>query len=278
MASRFRNFTDLIARFLAKEWGRPPQARNRGRSQAGRGRADYRTGNRNGHQNGSRSGNTSGNTSGHASGNRGGPARTAGHPPQTDASPGEIAAPKWRAIDMSAHVDAAARKARAQAQQSPPDEFVWEDWDGEGGGAAPLAGELTLNRVKDMLTGPMGYAVRLHDQEGHACLLGSWDDFPFVIEIPQGHEGWLLVSGDWRNPAPISQRDEVAASANDWNRDRFFPTVGVIDESMGPRVRATYMMDMSSGVTDEQLRLHLNTALSSCTQALSEVAPLLLEM
>lgn len=137
---------------------------------------------------------------------------------------------------------------------------------------------LDLDRVEHTITGPMGYAVRRHDEDGHACLLGTWDDFPFVIEIPQGHDGWLLVSGDWQDPAPVSQRDEIAASANDWNRDKFFPTVGILDSPVGPRVRATYMMDMSSGITDAQLRLHLNTALSACTQALSAVGPLLPEI
>lgn len=137
---------------------------------------------------------------------------------------------------------------------------------------------LDLDRVEHTITGPMGYAVRRHDEDGHACLLGTWDDFPFVIEIPQGHDGWLLVSGDWQDPAPVSQRDEIAASANDWNRDKFFPTVGILDSPVGPRVRATYMMDMNSGITDAQLRLHLNTALSACTQALSAVGPLLPEI
>ncbi|MBO3724506.1 YbjN domain-containing protein [Actinomyces bowdenii] len=145
-------------------------------------------------------------------------------------------------------------------------------------GGPEAIGDLDLDRVERTITGTMGYSVRRHDEDGHACLLGTWDDFPFVIEIPQGHDGWLLVSGDWQEPAPVSQRDEIAASANDWNRDKFFPTVGILDSPVGPRVRATYMMDMSSGITNSQLRLHLNTALSACTQALSAVGPLLPEI
>jgi len=77
---------------------------------------------------------------------------------------------------------------------------------------------------------------------------------------------------------PASQRDEIAASVNDWNRDKFFPTVGVIDTPIGPLVRATYLTDLSAGATDAQLRLHLDTALSACTQALSLVGPLLPEI
>ena len=138
--------------------------------------------------------------------------------------------------------------------------------------------ELTLARIESMLTGPMEYNVQLTEDREHPCLLGTWDSFPFVIEIPEGHDGWLLVSGDWEEAAPASQRDEIAASVNDWNRDKFFPTVGVIDTPIGPLVRATYLTDLSAGATDAQLRLHLDTALSACTQALSLVGPLLPEI
>ena len=137
---------------------------------------------------------------------------------------------------------------------------------------------LTLARIESMLTGPMEYNVQLTEDREHPCLLGTWDSFPFVIEIPEGHEGWLLVSGDWEEAAPASQRDEIAASVNDWNRDKFFPTVGVIDTPIGPLVRATYLTDLSAGANDAQLRLHLDTALSACTQALSLVGPLLPEI
>ena len=137
---------------------------------------------------------------------------------------------------------------------------------------------LTLARIESMLTGPMEYHVQLADDREHPCLLGTWDSFPFVIEIPEGHDGWLLVSGDWEEAAPVSQRDEIAASVNDWNRDKFFPTVGVVDTAIGPLVRATYLTDLSAGVTDAELRLHLDTALSACTQALSLVGPLLPEI
>ncbi len=164
---------------------------------------------------------------------------------------------------------------------------------GSGGDAAPVAQEpraphpdedaettsgLTLDRMETMITDAMGYGVQRHAESGHPCLLGTWDSYPFVIEIPEGHEGWLLVSGDWDEPVGEGMRDELASSVNDWNRDKFFPTVSIIDSPSGSLVRATYLIDLSSGVTDTQLRLHLETALSSCTQALSLVRPLLPEL
>lgn len=141
-----------------------------------------------------------------------------------------------------------------------------------------LTAPLTLDRIEAMLTGPMGYAVRRHRDADHVCLLGTWDGYPFVIEIPEGHEDWLLVSGDWDKPAPGGERDELAASVNDWNRDKYFPTVALVDTPAGPLVRATYLVGMRPGVTDAQLRLHLDTALSACTQALSQIGPLLPEL
>ena len=137
---------------------------------------------------------------------------------------------------------------------------------------------LSIERVQRMLTGPMGYGVQRHEDEGHACLLGTWDGFPFVIEEPEDHPGWLLVSGDAQDPVSPGQRDEVAASVNDWNRDKYYPTVCLVETPVGTVVRATYLVDLSHGATSEQLRLHLDTALSACTQALSRVGPLLPEL
>ncbi|WP_235931515.1 YbjN domain-containing protein [Actinomyces respiraculi] len=137
---------------------------------------------------------------------------------------------------------------------------------------------LTLERIERMITGPMGYGVRRHEEEDHACLLGTWDGFPFVIEEPEEHPGWLLVSGDAEEPVSPGERDEVAASVNDWNREKYYPTVCLVETPVGTVVRATYLVDLTSGVTSEQLRLHLDTALSACTQALSHVGPLLPEL
>nr|WP_246742290.1 YbjN domain-containing protein [Actinomyces sp. HMT897] len=137
---------------------------------------------------------------------------------------------------------------------------------------------LSLGRVRSMLSKSMGYHVRDHVDEEHPSLLGTWNGFPFVIEEPAEHPGWLLVSGDWQEPALPGQRDELAASVNDWNRDKFFPTVALVDTPVGPLVRTIYLVDLTTGVTDRQLRLHLNTALASCTQALAEVRPLLPEL
>ena len=158
----------------------------------------------------------------------------------------------------------------ASSAQAPRDPRSDED--------AETTSKLTLDRMETMITDAMGYGVQRHAESGHPCLLGTWDSYPFVIEIPEGHEGWLLVSGDWEEPVGEGMRDELASSVNDWNRDKFFPTVSIIDSPSGSLVRATYLIDLSSGVTDTQLRLHLETALSSCTQALSLVRPLLPEL
>ena len=145
------------------------------------------------------------------------------------------------------------------------------------GRSAEVTAPLTLERLEACLAA-MDYTVSRHEDEDHVCLLGTWDDYPFVIEVPEGHPGWLLVSGDWEEPASPGERDELAASVNDWNRDKFFPTVAIIDGPAGSFVRATYLTDLRAGVTDGQLRLHVDTALASCIQALSHVGPVLPEL
>lgn len=145
-------------------------------------------------------------------------------------------------------------------------------------GERELTVPLTLERVERMVTSTMGYGLHRHEEDGHVCLLGTWDGFPFVLEIPEGHEGWLLVSGDWEEPAREGQRSELAASINDWNRDKIYPTVAIVDTPVGALVRATYLADLRAGATDSQLRLHLDTALSSATHALAQIRPLLPEL
>ncbi|WP_366180104.1 YbjN domain-containing protein [Actinomyces timonensis] len=141
-----------------------------------------------------------------------------------------------------------------------------------------VTSRLTLERIESMLASEMSYRIRREEDQGHATLMGNWDGFPFIIEIPAEHDGWLLVSGDWAEPGPEGQRDELASAINDWNRDRFFPTVAIVDGPEGPFIRAIYITDLRAGITDDQLRLHLDTALASCTQALRTVGPLLPEM
>ncbi|SPT53903.1 Uncharacterised protein [Actinomyces bovis] len=135
----------------------------------------------------------------------------------------------------------------------------------------------TLERLEKLIA-DLDYHVQRQEDDGHVSLVGSWDSFPFLIEELEGCPAWLLIAGDWPEPAPSSQRDEIAASVNDWNRDKFFPTVCVLDTDEGVLVRASYLVDLGSGVTDRQLRLHLERALASCTQALASVGPLLPEL
>lgn len=143
-------------------------------------------------------------------------------------------------------------------------------------------GEVTapfsLDRVERMLTDTMGYTVERVVEQDRSVLRGVWNGFPFLFESPEGHDGTLMVTADWTEPAPLSQREEIAASVNDWNREKFFPTVCLIDTQAGPLVRVIYLVDLATGVTDAQVRLHLDSALASCTQALEHVGPLLPEL
>ena len=260
---RLQRLTDFIARLLGKEWD--VRALDHQRSSrpvdphAGPDEAPPISPYVTGHVEPSASGESADSTTPADSGGTSEPARTTASAQTLDASR------SWSSTSGRSEEEPAVegRGADRSSDLEPADEEPQE---------------LTLARIESMLTGPMEYNVQLTEDREHPCLLGTWDSFPFVIEIPEGHDGWLLVSGDWEEAAPASQRDEIAASVNDWNRDKFFPTVGVIDTPIGPLVRATYLTDLSAGATDAQLRLHLDTALSACTQALSLVGPLLPEI
>ena len=260
---RLQRLTDFIARLLGKEWDvRALDHRRSSGPVDSQSRPDepptispYVTG----HVEPSASGESADSTTPTDSSGPSEPARTTASAQTLDASR------SWSSTSGRSEEDPAAegRGADRSSDLEPADE------EPQG---------LTLARIESMLTGPMEYNVQLTEDREHPCLLGTWDSFPFVIEIPEGHEGWLLVSGDWEEPVGEGMRDELASSVNDWNRDKFFPTVSIIDSPSGSMVRATYLIDLSSGVTDTQLRLHLETALSSCTQALSLVRPLLPEL
>ena len=260
---RLQRLTDFIARLLGKEWDvRALDQRRSSGPVDSQGRSDepptispYVTG----HVEPSASGESADSTTPTDSSGLSEPARTTASAQTLDASR------SWSRTSGRSEEDPAAGEQGADRSSDldPTDEEPQE---------------LTLARIESMLTGPMEYNVQLTEDREHPCLLGTWDSFPFVIEIPEGHEGWLLVSGDWEEPVGEGMRDELASSVNDWNRDKFFPTVSIIDSPSGSMVRATYLIDLSSGVTDTQLRLHLETALSSCTQALSLVRPLLPEL
>ena len=221
---RLQRLTDFIARLLGKEWD--VRALDRRRSSGpvdSQSRPDepptispYVTG----HVEPSASGESADSTTPTDSSGPSEPARTTASAQTLDASR------TWSSTSGRSEEDPAAGEQGADRSSDlePADE-------------EPQA--LTLARIESMLTGPMEYNVQLTEDREHPCLLGTWDSFPFVIEIPEGHDGWLLVSGDWEEAAPASQRDEIAASVNDWNRDKFFPTVGVVDTPIGPLVRAT---------------------------------------
>lgn len=210
-----------------------------------------------------------------------------GTPPSTPATSGaDVVTPRLRQPGLSR--DAWLEEARRMDAVDVHPAASQEDPQGAGAAQEPRAHALqptgvtrplTIERVERMLTGPMDYGVdRRVEEDGHVCLVGSWDGYPFMIEEPEGHVDVLLVTGEREEPVRPEQRDEVAASVNDWNREKFFPTVALAPTPVGEVVRAIYLVDLSQGVSDAQLRLHLETALSACTQALAQVGPLLPEI
>ncbi|GGO99209.1 YbjN domain-containing protein [Actinomyces gaoshouyii] len=255
--TRLERLAGLIARSMGKGWDqRADAARSAGDSSPGPSPSSARSAPSAGSAPGAPSSDSADPADSANSADPAGRARPAGNPRRRgseNVSAGRGGAPRTRS---------GARGARGPAQ--PAREQV--------------TSRLTLERIESMLASEMSYRIRREEDRGHATLMGNWDSFPFIIEIPAEHDGWLLVSGDWAEPGPEGQRDELASAVNDWNRDHFFPTVAIVDGPEGPFIRAIYITDLRSGITDDQLRLHLDTALASCTQALRTVGPLLPEL
>ena len=166
---RLQRLTDFIARLLGKEWD--VRALDRRRSSGPvdpQSRPDepptispYVTG----HVEPSASGESADSTTPAGSSGPSEPARTTASAQSLDASR------SWSSTSGRSEEEPAAKGPGADRSSGlePADE-------------EPQA--LTLARIESMLTGPMEYNVQLTEDREHPCLLGTWDSFPFVIEIP----------------------------------------------------------------------------------------------
>lgn len=128
-----------------------------------------------------------------------------------------------------------------------------------GSGLAPISKE----RIKQALES-QGWAYRV-DSDGD--ISGGWEDGFFWFFLNGDAEEILLVRGTWYpalSPADLPQATEVC---QEWNRDRLWPKVypRVSDEGE-LRLHAEHVVDYEHGLTDEQLRLHLTTAVNTGCQ------------
>ena len=125
-----------------------------------------------------------------------------------------------------------------------------------GSGLAPISRE----RIKQALES-QGWAYRV-DSDGD--ISGGWEHGFFWFFLNGEAEEILLVRGTWYptlSPAALPQAAEVC---QEWNRDRMWPKVYPrLNDEGYLRLHAEHIVDYEHGITDEQLLLHLTTAVNT---------------
>jgi hypothetical protein len=128
----------------------------------------------------------------------------------------------------------------------------------EPASAAPAA--LTKDRIKKALEA-RGWSYHV-DSDGD--IGGGWEDGTFWF-FTYGDKGEILqVRGIWRGRLPMAEWDRAVAIANDWNCDKLFPkTYARATDAGEAQMICEHSLDYEHGVTDEQLDMHLRTAIGT---------------
>ncbi|HMO10283.1 MAG TPA: YbjN domain-containing protein [Actinotalea sp.] len=115
-------------------------------------------------------------------------------------------------------------------------------------------------------------AAYLH-AEGY---LTGTDDEGDIAGVWNGHRFWFIVLGESdevlqvRGRAstvlPVERRNAALLAVNDWNRDRIWPKAYVREEEDGLALYGEVSVELSSGVTDEQLGRLVDCGLATSIQ------------
>lgn len=127
----------------------------------------------------------------------------------------------------------------------------------------PSLAPLSQERLKAVLEADgMNYGI---DDDGD--LGGWWDGHLFYFFLMGPAKEILQIRGRWNRDIPNSELEALLATANQVHIERMFPRVAVLpgdDGSLG--IYGAHTVDYEHGVTDDQLRLHFATAISSTLQ------------
>ncbi|MDO5722020.1 MAG: YbjN domain-containing protein [Actinomycetaceae bacterium] len=100
--------------------------------------------------------------------------------------------------------------------------------------------------------------------------VAKFDTVSFMFSFTSS-DRFLSVRTRW--PSGLKPGDEAVAtlfsSADTWNRERYFPTVYTDITSEGVFIVADYIVDVSSGLNDDQLLDNVSAAVSTGVDALS---------
>lgn len=125
-----------------------------------------------------------------------------------------------------------------------------------GGSPAPISRE----RIKQTLES-QGWSYRV-DPDGD--ISGGWEHGYFWFLLNGKQEEILIARGTWYpklTPVELALASQVC---EEWNRDRLWPKVYPrINDEGDLLLHAEHIVDYEHGLTDEQLLLHIGTAVNT---------------
>lgn len=128
-----------------------------------------------------------------------------------------------------------------------------------GSGLAPISRE----RIKQALES-QGWSYRV-DADGD--ISGGWEHGFFWFFLNGKDEEILLVRGTWYPSLTAAELPLASKTCEEWNRDKLWPkTYPRINDEGELRLHAEHIVDYEHGVTDEQLLLHIATAVNTAGQ------------
>ena len=126
-----------------------------------------------------------------------------------------------------------------------------------------------FERVVDAVR-EMGYALDVIEK-GHAA--GAiFDDVPFLVSFDTSGR-FLSIRALWESDLPAeSAEPALFATADNWNREKYFPTVYTSTSPEGTLgVYADFVVDTEAGLSDVQLRDAISSGISTGIAAIQYV-------
>ena len=126
-----------------------------------------------------------------------------------------------------------------------------------------------FKRVVDAVR-EMGYALDVIEK-GHAA--GAiFDEIPFLVSFDTAGR-FLSIRALWESDLPAeSAEPALFATADNWNREKYFPTVYTSTSPEGTLgVYADFVVDTEAGLSDVQLRDAISSGISTGIAAIQYV-------
>ena len=101
------------------------------------------------------------------------------------------------------------------------------------------------------------------DEDGD--LRGSWDGHMFYFMRMGQNKEIFMVRGRWEARPPIGLDDQLLPVLNAWHREHFFPKAVLVEfpDDGNARIFTEVTIDCESGISDEQLLLHIRAGINA---------------